>query len=428
MSASRRPIRWSATERVQHLSDPDAAEGGFDSGGTLWVGSSRVGGRPIALLASEVRVDRGALSAEAAARAAARVKQASRAGEPIVWLVDSDGAKVAEGLPAVEQSAALLAALAEAAGRSVRLAVCHGLAGGVAAYGLALCDLAIGVDGRSFTFVAGPAVVRAAIGQEPTLEALGGTAVQLASGTLAQVVPADPEALAWVGSVLRLDRDLPAISPERQGFDLPEQRRTYPAAFLRDAVVDPGTFMELYPGSGASLSVGLGRIEGRALVLIQSEPMQLGGAIDAQAARKAARVLDLACTLDLPVLTLCDTPGFLPGQDQERAGVLGAGASLIQAYARARSAVPTASVVLRRAVGAGAVLALGSELRAALPGARLVQMGEAAASAAYQGPSVPVAPPVPVVAPAALRSWVAQWLKGAGPLPDPGGLLSSTLE
>ena len=406
----RRPIRWSAHARLDALADPDSLQGSWGSTGRLWVGSARVEGRPAALLVSEVKVDRGALSAEAAERAADRVRSAARAGDPVIWLVDSDGAEVAGGLPAVERSAALLDALAEAEGRSLRLAVCHGFAGGVSGYGLALCDLAIGIASRSFTFVAGPAVVQAATGEASSLDEIGGTPVQLAAGTLAAEVAADPQALAWVRAILALHRPIDPIQPGSRGFELPEPSRPYRAQDLAGSLVDEGSYLPLFEGYGPSVRVGLARIEGRSVVWIQSDPSRLSGAIDVHAARKVARILALAKALGRPVITLCDTPGFLPGAAQERAGILGAGAELIHAYARARAVVPTASVVIRRAVGAGAVLLFGSADRFALPGAEVVQMGARAARSAYEGPGRPGITATMVELPRlreALGRWVA---------------------
>ncbi|TVQ94273.1 MAG: hypothetical protein EA397_02420 [Deltaproteobacteria bacterium] len=410
-ASSRRPIRWSARQRLERLVDPGSEAGTFDPTGALWVGTAEVEGRAISLLVSDVQVDRGALGAQAAAAATAEVRRARSVGRPVVWLVDSDGARTSEGLPAVERCAELLAALAEARGECLRLAVSHGLAGGVAAYGLALCDLSVGIAERSFTFVAGPAVVQSAIGERTPLDALGGTPVHLAAGTLTEAVPADPEALTWVRTVLGFVRRAEPIPATERSFELPEPHRPYPSARVRRAIVDEDTFLPLYRGFGSSVTVGLARVMGWPLLLIQSEPTHLGGAIDVEAARKVARVLDLAIGLDLPILTLCDTPGFLPGRAQERAGVLVEGARLIHAYATARGRVPTASVILRRAVGAGAVLAFGSTVRLALPGAELMQMGASAMAAAYQRSGTPSAPPATVITPEHLRARIATWLE-----------------
>lgn len=407
----RRALRWTPVERVERLADAGTAQGALGASRSLWVGSARVHGRPTAVIASDVRVDRGALSAADAARATERIRSATAEGASIVWLIDSDGAQLAEGLTAVQGSADLLGALADARGRVPRVAVCHGLAGGVAAYALALCDVAIGIEDRSFTFVAGPAVVRAALGRDQALDALGGTALHLRRGTLAAAVPTDAEAIAWVRAYLGfLQPSVASVAPTASELVLPESRRAYDGMRVVDALLDGGSFVPLSAAFGPSVITGLGRLGGRAVAVVLSQPRALSGAIDADAAEKTSRFLDHVVDAGLPVLTLCDTPGFLPGADQERARVLAHGASLVHAYARARSRVATASVVLRRAVGAGAVLAFGSSVRLALPGATLVQMGERASQAAYARADAPAQIPFTTVDASDLRHTLIDWL------------------
>lgn len=407
----RRALRWTPVERVERLADAGTAAGALGPSGALWVGSARVHGRSTAVIASDVRVDRGALAAEDAARAAGRIRAATAEGAPIVWLIDSDGALLTEGLAAVEGSAGLLGALADARGHVPRVAVCHGLAGGIAAYALALCDVAIGIEDRSFTFVAGPAVVRAALGRDQALDALGGTALHLRRGTLAAAVPTDAQAVAWVRAYLAfLQPNVASEPPSVAELALPESRRAYDGMRVVEALLDGHSFVPLSTAFGPSVITGLGRLGGRAIAVVLSQPRALSGAIDADAAEKTARFLDHAVDLGLPILSLCDTPGFLPGADQERARVLAHGASLVHAYARARSRVATASVVLRRAVGAGAVLAFGSSVRLALPGATLVQMGERASQAAYARADAPEAIPFATVDASDLRHTLIDWL------------------
>ena len=145
----------------------------------------------------------------------------------------------------------------------------------------------------------------------------------------------------------------------------------------------------------------------------------LGGALDAHAARKVARFVRFAAAFNLPIVTLCDTPGFLPGAEQEAKHILIDGASVISAYVEARSSVPLIAVVLRRAVGAGTVLVLGAHALYGLPGAAIVHMGAEAARAAggTQGPSSPMR----TVEALNLRTSIVEALRDA-PRPRPAGV------
>jgi propionyl-CoA carboxylase beta chain len=382
--------RLSCLERIARFFGEESYEGQFVSEG-LWLGVGITDGRRVHLVASDSSHARGALTGTGARAAAQHVRDAAVRGAAFCWLIDSDGA-VVDDLDSVAGTAELLRALADASGRVPLLAACFGVAGGAAGYALALCDLACALEQRSFVFIAGPDVVSAAIGERSSLDELGSTKILLKRGTVASTVSTDAAALTWLRTLLGF---LPDASkdgasrvttprlPANGALSLPHRSRPYESALLVDWLLDAGSFFPLYTQFGASTEVGFGRLDGISVGLVSSNTRRLSGALDADSSQKVARFVRLCGAFGVPIVTLCDTPGFLPGRAQEQSRLLVHGAKVISAYAEASAHVPTASVVIRRAVGAGAVLALGSMHRFKLPGAEIVQMGSEAGHAAY---------------------------------------------
>ncbi len=407
---ARRLGRLSAEERAARLCDPGtfAREGGAlrsrsadaPAGDGLVCGAGMVAGRPIRVIATDGRVLRGTLGQAGALAATRSLAAARRAGQPVVLLLDSDGARPSEGLPAVLANTEFLAALADLGGHVPRLGAVFGAAGGSAAYALALTDLAVGIAERSFAFVAGPAVVARAIGEETSLGRLGGTAVHTRNGRLHATARDDAEAVAWLRQALGYLPDSAATLPRPHAPREPREVGGLARLFAADAkkpwalerllahVVDAESWHELAAAWGPSVRTGLARVAGRALLVVASSSGDLAGAIDAAAARKLARMIRFASAFNLPILTLCDTPGFLPGTQQEAAAILCHGAAVIAAYCEARRSVPRVAVVLRRAIGAGSVLAAEADLVLALPGALVAQMGPAALAVAAKAAGV----------------------------------------
>lgn len=409
---ARRLGRLSAEERAARLCDPGtfAREAGAlaargaetPPGDGLVAGVGLVNGRPVSVIATDGRILRGALGEAGAMTATRLVSDARDAGRPVVLLLDSDGARQSEGVPAVNANARLLATLADVGGYVPRLAAVFGAAGGSAAYALALSDLAVALADRSFAFVAGPAVVERALGESCSLDALGGTRLHGTTGLLHASVSDDTEALAWLRSALGFlpgaawsapppgDPAEDAATPIGAADELIpfDGRRAWDHRRAVEGIVDGGSWLELGAPWGSSIRTGLARLAGRALLLVVSSPSDRAGALDAAASRKLTRFVRFAAAFGLPILTLADTPGFLPGQRSERESVLCHGAAVIAAYAEAKRHVPRVSVVLRRAIGAGSVLAAEADIVLALPDATVAQMGAEALEAASRAAGI----------------------------------------
>ena len=273
-----------------------------------------------------------------------------------------------------------------------QISVIAGVSAGGGAYSPALTDFVImAAEGRMF--LTGPKVVRAALGEEVTMEQLGGPRVQGRSG-VAQI------ATEGIAEAIEATRSLLGFLPQSVGQPAPlaapvaavgdpasvvpaESRRVYDVRDLVGRVVDEDSLLELSPRWAPNMVTGLCRIEGRPLGLIANQPRRLGGVIDAAGAEKAAAFIERCERFGLPLLVVVDTPGFMPGSRQERAGVIRHGAGLLRAFASA--SVPKLTLIVRKAFGGAAITMnsrdLGADLVFAWPGAEIGIMaaGEAVA-------------------------------------------------
>ncbi|MBP7683381.1 MAG: hypothetical protein KBB95_15855 [Deltaproteobacteria bacterium] len=357
--------------------------------------SGRVGGRETLVLATDYRVDRGTLGVSVCRASVEALTRAAQLGTPTVLLLDSDGVRLSEGEPAMLGVADLLGTLAEVAGRMPLVAVVFAVASGAAAYAAALADFTIAVDERAFAFVAGPGVVRVALGREPSLSELGGTRLHMEQSGLVQLAARDdrhaidlargvlgyvPEQRVGAAREARVHAPREPAVRLAAGLLPSDRSRPYDVHPLIHALVDEGSFLELGERFGPSVRTGFARLQGAPVGLVASQPACLSGAIDADASQKLARFVRYCAAFGLPVVTLADTPGFLPGPASERARILIHGAKVIAAYAEARGQVPLVALIVRRAAGGGAVLALGADTILGLPGYELISMSERAAA------------------------------------------------
>jgi len=238
------------------------------------------------------------------------------------------------------------------------------VAGG--AYVPGLCDFVPMVKKQSAMFLAGPKLVQAAVGEEVSIEDLGGARTHCRTSGVGDLECKDDEAcLQSIRRFLsflptnhrqRPPRLAPTDDPHRPTPEIAtilpsDARKSYDVRGIVDAVSDQGSTFELRPGYGSSILVAFARFDGRSVGIVASQPKHLGGIIDAAAADKAAWFISLCDAFDVPLLFLQDVPGFMVGSRAEGAGIIHAGSRMIQAMARAR--VPRFTVVLRKGYGAG---------------------------------------------------------------------------
>ena len=384
-------------ERLEALCDPDSLQlvrsavvsrrmGEKIREGDGVIGAmGRVDGHPVACFAQDPSYLGGSLG-EAQADTICRVlEQAGRARVPVVGFIESAGARLQEGVAALAGYGRIFKAHTALSGIVPQISVICGASAGGGSYAPALTDIVVMTEEASM-FLTGPGVVKEVTGETVTGIDLGGPKVHERNGVCQLVAESDLDA-AW------LVRDLLDYLPQHAGVRphrwptveppgaLPqvpdEERKVYDVRDVTRTMVDGGRVLELNAKWARNIVTAYARIDGRAVGVIANQPKFLGGALNSEAACKAARFVNSCDAFGLPLVVLVDTPGFLPGKGQEAGGVIRHGSKLVHAFAAAT--VPRLTVVLRKAYG-GAFIAmnsreLGADLVLAWPRAQLGVMG-----------------------------------------------------
>jgi acetyl-CoA/propionyl-CoA carboxylase carboxyl transferase subunit len=390
-AAARLALPRDPRERLAALFDPGTlellpADGDERSGVVAGVGL--VHGAGAVGFASDARVQGGAMGSAGCAAIVGAYAEALSRGVPIVGLWHSGGARLAEGVASLHAVGTVFAAMTQASGRVPQISVVLGPAAGGAAYGPALTDVVI-LSGRGRIFVTGPDVVRSVTGEDVDMERLGGPEPHSRrSGVVHVVTETDADALDRARLLAAMLSDQGKITEDTEDTDghdlsgvLPESaRRAYDVHLLTAKLLDtPG--VELHPRWAPNIVTILGRLAGRTVGVVASNPMRLGGCLDAASAEKAARFVRMCDAFGVPLVVLVDVPGYLPGVGQEWDGVVRRGAKLLHAFAEAT--VPRVTLVTRKAYG-GAYIAMNSRALGATrvfawPGAEVAVMGAVAA-------------------------------------------------
>jgi acetyl-CoA/propionyl-CoA carboxylase carboxyl transferase subunit len=348
-----------------------------------------VAGAPVFAYATDARRTGGALGVEDCRQIVGAIEGAVAANCPVIGVWHSGGARLDEGVAALDGVGRVFAAMVCASGRVAQLSVVLGPAAGGAAYGPALTDIVVMAPaGR--VFVTGPDVVRSVTGEDVDMDALGGPKVHAERSGVAHVVAADEQdALSRTRRIAALAAapgrfDVSAVTDDPGLADLLPERpnRAYNVKPVVQALLDPGTFEELHARWAPNVVVGLGRLGGRTTGVVANNPLRKGGCLDARSAEKAARFVRMCDSLGIPLVVVVDVPGYLPGTEQEWDGVVRRGAKLLHAFAE--STVPRVTLVTRKSYG-GAYIAmnsrsLGATAVLAWPGAEIAVMGARAAA------------------------------------------------
>ncbi|MDQ6605559.1 MAG: methylmalonyl-CoA carboxyltransferase, partial [Actinomycetota bacterium] len=350
-----------------------------------------VAGRPIACYAQDGSYLGGSLGERHADTIVRVLQTAERARIPVVAFVESGGARMQEGTAALAGYGRIFRQTVALTGVVPQLSVVSGASAGGGAYSPALTDLIVMTEDAAM-FLTGPGVVRDALGEEIDAAALGGPRVHDRNG-VCQLV--EPDEL----SAARRMRELLGYLPSAAGDLLPraqarepaladpgsvvpgEPRRAYDVRAALQGLIDAESLLELSPRWARNLVTALARIDGRPVGVVANQPKYLGGVLDAEGSEKAARFVGFCDSFGLPLVVVVDTPGFMPGSRQERAGVIRHGAALVRAFASAR--VPKLTVVLRKSYGGAYITMnsrdLGADLVLAWPDAELGIMSARAA-------------------------------------------------
>jgi propionyl-CoA carboxylase beta chain len=355
-------------------------------------GYGRVEGRTVFVFAQDFTVFGGSLSEANAAKIVKLMDMAMRVGAPVVGLNDSGGARIQEGVVSLAGYADIFLRNTLASGVIPQISAILGPCAGGAVYSPAITDFTLMVDKTSYMFVTGPDVIRTVTHEEVTKEKLGGaTTHNEISGVAHFMAHDDRECIAMVRELLgflpsnnledaprrtctdprdRADRELDTLVPF-------ESNQPYDIKLVIERLVDDGYFFEVHEHFARNIVVGFARMNGRPVGVVANQPAFLAGVLDIDASVKGARFVRFCDAFNIPLITLEDVPGFLPGTHQEHGGIIRHGAKLLYAFAEAT--VPKLTVITRKAYG-GAYCVMSSkhirtDLNLAWPTAEIAVMG-----------------------------------------------------
>ncbi|HEY3867461.1 MAG TPA: acyl-CoA carboxylase subunit beta [Actinocrinis sp.] len=365
-------------------------------------GWGRVFGRTVFVYAHDFRIFGGALGEAHAAKIHRIMDMAEKAGAPLVSLNDGAGARIQEGVVALAGYGGIFARNTRASGVIPQISVMMGPCAGGAAYSPALTDFVFMVRKTSQMFITGPDVVQTVTGALVTMDGLGGADVHASKSGVAHFAYDDEQTcLADVRYLLSLlpsnNREQPPAeptedSPTRRNERLAELVPADPTAVydVRDViaeVVDDGEYLEVQAAWAPNVVCALARLDGKVAGIVANQPAHLAGVLDIHASEKAARFVQFCDSFNIPLITLVDVPGFLPGVDQEHGGMIRHGAKLLYAYCNAT--VPRISIVMRKAYGGAYIVmdsrTVGSDICLTWPTNEIAVMGaEAAANVIFR--------------------------------------------
>ncbi|GAA5037116.1 propionyl-CoA carboxylase beta chain [Thermocatellispora tengchongensis] len=378
--------RLTARERIGRLLDPGSfteldalarrrTEGERVYGDGVVTGHGTIGGRPVCVFSQDFSVFGGSLGEVYGEKICKVMDLAVRNGVPIIGINEGAGARIQEGVVSLGLYGEIFRRNIRASGVIPQISLIMGACAGGHVYSPALTDFTIMVDESSHMFVTGPDVIKTVTGEDVTFEELGGARVHNGrSGTAHYLAGDENDALDYARALLsylpqnnldepphaEFEADL-ELSAEDLALDalVPDSpNQPYDMHTVIAALLDDGEFLEVQALFAPNILVGFGRIEGRPVGVVANQPMRLAGTLDIDASEKAARFVRTCDAFNIPVLTLVDVPGFLPGTEQEWNGIIRRGAKLLYAYGEAT--VPLVTVITRKAYG-GAYDVMGSK-------------------------------------------------------------------
>jgi propionyl-CoA carboxylase beta chain len=328
------------------------------------VGQGRIDGRLVFVFAQDFTVLGGSLSATHASKICKVMDHALRAGAPVIGLNDSGGARIQEGVASLGGYADIFLRNTLASGVIPQISAILGPCAGGAVYSPAITDFIAMVEHKSFMFVTGPDVLRTVTHEVVTQEQLGGADTHTAVSGVAHFKVADEAAIMALlrellgylpqNNLEEAPRRASADPGDRQCPELVElvptnPNKPYDVLDVVRSLADEGRFLEVQPDHAANIVIGFLRIDGRSVGVVANQPAVLAGCLDVHSSSKAARFVRFCDAFNIPLLTLVDVPGFLPGTDQEYGGIIKHGAKLLYAFAEAT--VPKVTVITRKAYG-----------------------------------------------------------------------------
>lgn len=355
-----------------------------------------IDGRPVFAFAQDRTILGGSLGAAHAAKIARLQDMALKTGAPFIAINDSGGARIQEGVEALGGYGEIFRRNVQSSGVIPQVSLIAGPCAGGAVYSPALTDFVGMVDGSSYMFLTGPKVIKTVTFEDITVEELGGgRAHSEGTGVSHFLWKDDRHAIQSIRKLLsylpsnnkeqppyvepaddseRMDQDFHSLVPT-------DPRKPYDVRNLVQLVCDRESFFEVHGNWAKNVVVGFGRLGGHVIGVIANQPNELAGVLDIDASRKASRFIRTCNAFNVPLVSLVDVPGFLPGRHQEHGGVIDHGAKLLYAYCEA--VVPKLSVILRKAYGGAYIVMsskhVGGDVNLAWPNAEIAVMGAAGA-------------------------------------------------
>ncbi|MDG6941391.1 MAG: acyl-CoA carboxylase subunit beta [Nitrososphaerota archaeon] len=376
---------------VTHRSADLGMDRSHPLGDGVVTGYGKIDGRLVYVYAHDFTVFGGSLGEALMKKVSKVMDLALKNGAPVIGLNDSGGARIQEGVSSLAGVSELFFRNTLASGVIPQISAVLGPCAGAAVYSPAMTDFIFMVKGTSQMFVTGPDVVKAALGETVTFEDLGGAMIHATQSgvahfmyesesaclksirSLLSYLPQNntetPPAAEWKGPV---DAD-----PEMDSLAPVEPYVAYDIRKIVERLVDDGSFLEVQAGWAQNIMIGFGRVAGNSIGIVANQPQVLGGALDVDSSDKAARFVRFCDAFNIPILTLVDVPGYMPGTDQEQRGLIRHGCKLLYAYCEAT--VPKVTLIVKKAYG-GAYCAMGSkysraDVNYAWPGAEIAVMG-----------------------------------------------------
>jgi acetyl-CoA carboxylase carboxyltransferase component len=360
------------------------------AGDGVVIGTGAILGRPVCVFAQDFTVAGGSLGSMHSRKIVKIMDHALKMKMPLIGINDSGGARIQEGVNSLAGYGEIFFRNTISSGVIPQISVILGPCAGGAVYSPALTDFVFVVENISKMFITGPEVIKTVLGEEISMEDLGGARVHSEiTGNAHFYAASEKECFEQIKKLLtfipwsnehkaRIMGPKPPRPEFKAGEIVPDDaKHPYDVRDVIKSIVDDSEFFEIHELWAANMVIGFGRMEGKTCGFVCNQPLVLAGVLDVDSSDKAARFIRYCDAFDIPIVTLVDLPGYLPGVDQEHAGVIRHGAKVLYAYSEAT--VPKLTVILRKAYGGG-YIAMGSRhLRAdfvfAWPTAEIAVMG-----------------------------------------------------
>ncbi|MDP2964560.1 MAG: acyl-CoA carboxylase subunit beta [Pelolinea sp.] len=355
-------------------------------------GWGKVDGRLVYVFAQDFTILGGSLGEAHGRKIAQLMDLAYQNGAPIIGLNDSGGARIQEGVDSLASYGEIFYRNTRASGVIPQISLIMGPCAGGAVYSPGINDFVFMVDQNAYMFITGPEVIKAVTHEDVDFDSLGGAVVHSEKSGVAHFTAPDEDALLnqlrWLLSYLPSNNLTPPpfisssddpqrLTPELEQIVPIDPQQPYDMHSVIEAIADGGEFLEVQPDYAQNIVVGFARLAGHPVGFVANQPGFLAGVLDINASDKGARFIRFCDAFHIPLVTLVDTPGFLPGSEQEHDGIIRHGAKMIYAYSEAT--VPKVAIILRKAYGGAYIVMSSKHLKCdynlAWPQAEIAVMG-----------------------------------------------------